>query len=373
MQLFWFTNRSFSDLCSTTQLALANGIIKQGHELSIIGPGPEKTDVKWHHEVIKGSSVRGLQARTLGQKMAIFARNMPINREQKVVVLVHWSLVKYLSNELNKQGISWLIMDRSPPADSGFLAKLQKKVWVNAWNLVDEEYCKGGFVVSKNHHQLVENYCRKKLNNVAILPAGVDLTTFAPSNISPPSKDISFVYHGRIDKNRGILNMTTILQKISMLGHKSKLTLIGEGDAVNAIKKLALNPKGGYDIALYDKMPQRQLAQILSESNFGILPMPHQEVWAVASPLKRSEYLACGLLVFGIDHPGHKLSEAGSEYMGLFSAQEMATKGVDWVIASASSPSLAQAKNSARKYAEQHCSWDNSVYTLVNHLERAVE
>ncbi|MBT3971012.1 MAG: glycosyltransferase family 4 protein [Euryarchaeota archaeon] len=375
MQIYWFTNRSFNDLCSTTQLSLANGIISHGHDLTIIGPGPEKNDVKWNHVVVERSSIRGLQAKTLGKNMAKYVKNIPTNEGQKVVVLVHWSLVKYLCTKLNNREIIWQIMDRSPPADSGILAKLQKKVWEKAWDLTGVGHCKGGFVVSQNHKKLVEKHCGREMNNISILPAGVDLTLFNSSTRTDTQSisNISFVYHGRIDKNRGIIEMVNILQKLSALGHKSKLTLIGKGNAVGMMKKLALKTQGNYEIEIFDAMPQEKLAQKISQSNFGLLPMPYQRVWAVASPLKRSEYLASGLLVFGIDHTGHQLEGAENDFFGLFSQQELATKGTDWVINAATSASLGQAKVRARMYAEEHCSWDCSITILMAHLERAVE
>ncbi|HIG02761.1 MAG TPA: hypothetical protein EYQ53_00035 [Candidatus Poseidoniales archaeon] len=375
MQIYWFTNRSFNDLCSTTQLSLANGIIRHGHDLTIIGPGPEKTGVKWNHVVVERSCIRGLQARSLGKNMAKYVKNISTNKGQKVAVLVHWSLVKYLSTKLNNQDIIWLITDRSLPADSGILAKLQKKVWKKAWDLAGVGHCKGGFVVSQNHKKLVEKHCRREINNISILPAGVDLTLFNPSirTSAQSISDISFVYHGRIDKNRGIIEAVDILQKLSALGHKSKLTLIGKGNAVGVMKKLALKSQNNYEIEIFDVMPQDKLAQKISQSNFGLLPMPCQRVWAAASPLKRSEYLASGLLVFGIDHPGHQLEGAENDFFGLFTQQELATKGTDWVINAATSASLGQAKVRARKYAEENCSWDHSITILINHLERAVE
>ena len=61
------------------------------------------------------------------------------------------------------------------------------------------------------------------------------------------------------------------------------------------------------------------------------------------------------------------------DFFGLFSQQELATKGTDWVINAATSASLGQAKVRARMYAEEHCSWDCSITILMAHLERAVE
>lgn len=382
MQIFWFTNRSFNDLCSTTQLSLANGIYRAGHSLTIIGPGPAKRNVEWQHLVVKRSSVKGLQSHSLGRGMLKIAKEIPLSTNRAVVAIVHWSLAKYLGATLNNRGITWMIMDRSPPADTGLLAKLQKRVWVKAWRMVEREYCKGGFVVSPKHHKMVEKYCKRKLNNIASLPAGVNLDIFTPLSGNSSSETtsaeltkcpISFVYHGRIDKSRGIINMVNILQKTANQSHLSKLTLIGEGNAVEQIKRLARETQPGFKIELFDTMPQEELARTLSLSTFGLLPMPFQEVWAVASPLKRSEYLACGLLIFGIDHSGHQLENTDGSFFGLFSQQELATKGVAWVIENATGTSLDKSKSNARAYAETFCSWDNSVATLIGHLESAFE
>ena len=62
-------------------------------------------------------------------------------------------------------------------------------------------------------------------------------------------------------------------------------------------------------IEVKDKMAQAKVAQEIAACHIGVLPMPNRTAWVLASPLKRSEYLASGLCVFGVDHEGHRLGQ----------------------------------------------------------------
>ena len=111
-----------------------------------------------------------------------------------------------------------------------------------------------------------------------------------------------------------------------------------------------------------ESLPQEKLANLLSTYDVGLLPMPEDKVWNLASPLKRSEYLASGMVVCGIDHTGHQLSESG-EWLKLSSQEEFITKTVSW-IRSLTRDSLSKLQIESRNYAEKNLSWSHSIDTL---------
>ena len=90
--------------------------------------------------------------------------------------------------------------------------------------------------------------------------------------------------------------------------------------------------------------------------------MPDHKVWSLASPLKRSEYLASGMIVCGIEHAGHHFDDSG-DWLLLSSQKDFITKTVDW-IKTLDRETLSALQNESRKYAEENLSWSHSVDAL---------
>ena len=96
--------------------------------------------------------------------------------------------------------------------------------------------------------------------------------------------------------------------------------------------------------------------------------MPDTPVWSIASPLKRGEYLASGLLVYGLDHAGHRLENTSEDWFRLSPMEDFHDKAIEWL----SALTEAEAKKSsqlARAYAENNCSWKKSVEALESVLQ----
>ena len=125
-------------------------------------------------------------------------------------------------------------MDRSPPADPSIFGKLQWRHWKRAWSMVDKGVFSDGFVVSEAHANFAGKYCRRR-NCIHVLPAGVDTELFQPVSKLTDLEAPSFVYHGRLDKHRGVLALPLLVQRLRSSGKEATLTLIGEGDAVRGL------------------------------------------------------------------------------------------------------------------------------------------
>ena len=91
--------------------------------------------------------------------------------------------------------------------------------------------------------------------------------------------------------------------------------------------------------------------------------MPDTPVWSLASPLKRSEYLASGLMVYGIDHAGHRLEDTSGDWFRLSPMEDFHEKAIQWLSALGEAEAK-KSSQSARTYAEDHCSWEKSVEAL---------
>ena len=341
MKIAWASSRVLrSELCSTTQINLANGLANRGHEVRFYSPGKSDSD-SFHHVPIKQSKFRGFQASSVSTHL--MSRIEELNKAD--VVLVDWTLSKLVSR-MKKPVI---LMDRSPPANRGVLASLQWRFWKKSWRSAVK-----GTVVSQKHLDFVIDKISKDDSSIKILPAGVDLDLFRPLEKAGP---IKLVYHGRVDVHRGVMSLPMILAGLHSQGVEATLHIHGTGDALARLKNIDME---GLEVT--EAIPQEELASKLGAYDVGLLPMPEDKVWNLASPLKRSEYLACGMIVCGIDHSGHQIESSG-DWLKLYSQKDFIKNTVSWV-KSLDRESLHSLQKDSRKYAENNLSWSHSVDAL---------
>ena len=173
--------------------------------------------------------------------------------------------------------------------------------------------------------------------------------------------------HGRLDKNRGILLLPILIQKLIKTGEDAKLLLIGEGDAWSKLHSIV---QTNDNIVLKKSVPITEIASLVRHCDVGLLPMPESGVWTLASPLKRSEYAASGLAILGIDHSGHRLEGGEVEWMKLVNQEQFLAEGINWLKMLANDNSkLEQLKLQSRQYAEENMSWSHSVDALEKVLK----
>lgn len=357
MRITWFTGRSLSDLCSTTQIGLATGLVRLGHDVTIInGDADQSPDGQpWNHIPLNTSGVRGLQSKILGRAMRkwmIGNQSIPIG-----FAIVDWKIAGSVVPSLERQKAPWILMDRSPPADSNIFARLQWPSWKRAWRFVRHSDMGRGCVVSNQHGLFVEQQTGCQTEKITVLNAGVDLELFKPAK---KAEALTLVYHGRVDANRGVLALPMLQQKARSKGIDCKLVVIGEGDAFEGLKRIA---EGDDSFEVIPTMSQEKLAECLGKTHIGLLPMPETKIWRIASPLKRSEYMASGLLVFGIDHDGHRINSDQAEWMRLVPQYDFHTEGCNW-LEDLTHERITHLSTLSRDYAEKHLSWEKSILTL---------
>ena len=150
-------------------------------------------------------------------------------------------------------------------------------------------------------------------------------------------------------------------QKLRHENIETQLLLIGKGDAFQVLEKISQNDDY---LKVISTLPQEELAQKIAKAHIGLLPMPNSKVWALASPLKRSEYAASGLMIFGIDHQGHRFeNEIQPKWTKLVYQEDFHIDGVEW-IQSLSKEQLLSYSSDARKFAEENLDWVHSVRVL---------
>ena len=353
--MLWLTGRSMNDLCSTTQRALVRGLLERGMVVTFVN-ADRTVDLGgegFTHVSLPNQARRGLQARTLGRAMQAW---LVANPPGEVVAVVEWRIARWVVAELERQGIAWTLMDRSPPADAGLFGRLQWRGWKAAWKAAARSGAPG-FVVSKAHQTFVEQ--KTGYVNSTVLQAGVDLKLFKPQAKRPTT---TMVYHGRLDRHRGVLACAMLAQKTRLEGLEVDVLFVGEGNLMAPLSALA---QANEFIHVHGTLPQSELADLLGTCHLGLLPMPKRTVWALASPLKRSEYLASGLPVFGIDHDGHRLDGVDDAWFTLVPQEDFHLDGLEVL------KTLANQSNhedGPRAYAEKHLGWSSTVGDFANVL-----
>ncbi|MGB2029986.1 MAG: glycosyltransferase family 4 protein [Candidatus Poseidoniaceae archaeon] len=372
MRILWASVRDLgADLCATTQRALVKGLAEHGHAVAFVGPGETPVSIEGvDHRPIEVRARSGRRSRAIAHAIAARWEDFP----SPDVVLVEWPLLRHLLRAGVLAGIPWMLVDRSPPADAGFLARVHWFVWRRAWRLAAKAGRKHagpvGTVVSEAHARRVRSFTKLDAERVVVLQAGVDLRRFLPGpERRSTERTLHLVYHGRLDRNRGVLVLPMLHQKAKNAGLDVTLTLIGEGDALGALKRMA---KGSDDVHVLGRLPQDEVAHRLGTSHLGLLPMPEHRAWSLASPLKRSEYLASGLMVAGIDHDGHRLS-GETPFMHLFAKEEFHDGIVDLLKRMERDATVyVEGKRAARRYADDHLGWAHSVEALHTAIEGSV-
>lgn len=360
MNIFWFSGRSLEDLCSTTQVALASGLVNRGHKLTFVNPDPEgsHTNRPWNHQSIPSRAPLGLQSKILGRNMKSWFTSKVVDGPS--VALVDWRIANAIVPLLRKRNIPWILIDRSPPADKGLLSILQWPSWKRSWKLAMKGNSSCGCVVSEAHRNFVIHKTGAHTESIVTLPAGVDLEQFQSGD---RFEKLTLIYHGRLDRHRGVMALPMLLRKSQSLGIDAELILVGVGDAFSGLQAIAENDAS---IKLKPSLPQKELAKLLSHCHVGLLPMPERKVWTIASPLKRSEYAASGLLIFGIDHAGHRFTtdeELG--WMNLVPQDEFHDAGGKWLAHVQDSDFEALSRKS-RMFAEKNLAWERTVEALDN-------
>jgi len=375
LKFYWCTTRHFrGDLCATTQVAIINELLSVGHEVTILGPDLPADAYAWTHVQLNQSSVKGRKASSLAKNMRNHLKEINLD---DCVLLIDWALVKLLSSLAEKCGARWICIDRSPPADANLFAKMQQHIWKKAWKLVasslrDNRGCIGGTVVSNAHQKLIMNKFSIKEDSLCILHAGVNNQLFQPTNRTKLEPPINMVYHGKMDRHRGILKLILLLDALENNGIKAELNLIGSGDLDAHLTNLSSSK---LNLKFHGSVHHSEIPNKLQESQIGLLPMPNLPVWTISSPLKRSEYISSGLLVLGIEHTGHQLPINTEEtgWYKLFDQQTFVDDSVKQIRQWIDDGNFAELSQRARMYAKTNLDWGTTIQSLVDLVESLEE
>ena len=313
--------------------------------------------------------MKGRKASSLSKSMRTYLQNI---EDDTCILLIDWTLVKHLSSLVEARGMRWVCIDRSPPADANIFARFQRTVWKKSWRLVASSLrrksgCIGGTVVSVAHRELIMSQFSIEQEMLCIIHAGVDTRLFQPTNRRSLESPIRMVYHGKMDRHRGILKLILLLDALEKCGIEAELNLIGSGDLDQHLTNLSQSKP---NLEFHGSIPHSKMPAKLSEYHVGLLPMPNLLAWTISSPLKRSEYVSSGLLVLGIDHQGHSLPTIPKEngWYKLFNQESFVDDSVKQIQQWVEEGKFSELSLKARQYAESALDWNITTQPLVELL-----
>jgi len=362
MNIMWITGRNLKkDLASSTEIGLFNALVKMGHKVTIFSPSKINNSKIRDFINFNYYDINGLRTISGQYFLKNKIRNSDIITNVTDIAIVDWRYVAATSKLLEEKNIPWLIIDRGPPAYSGFFSKIQKIMWKRAWKK-SSEHSSGGLVVSEGHKIKVSRYSSPI--KVEVINAGIELELF--NQKSKEIKDIiKIIYCGRIDRNRGVLKIIELIEKKNLISIPSEIHIIGEGDCSKIFKNRSLVEK---DLIFHGKLNRNEVYKIMDSCHIGIMPMPNKEIWRIASPLKLTEYAASGLIIIGNEHEGNRFEGKIHDWSKLQIGEDWVNLSIDEInkiIKCGNSKNLSKnAKISSKNY-----SWESQAEKIIRFVE----
>ena len=318
MKILWLSGRNMgSDLASSTELNLCEGMSSHGHDVKLISPGIVESDLFQHTSVKLGRTVGVQGFLTSWRIKKLLEMEEKDAFEESDIILIDWRLVVHLRSAL--KGRKWAIIDRGPPARSGrFGFKMRRELFMNIHKLVWKKAWKnaaldsvGGFVVSDQHSRLVREYIGHELS-LATINSGSKKQTKLASDRYDPLECLKLCYSGTLDKKRGVDRILTLGQELANEGIKYTITILGEGDCADDFERIS---KVDDSYCFLGKLAHEDAFEVMSSNHVGIMPMPEKAIWKIASPIKLAEYASSGMAIIGPDHEGNHLNLEGNWIM----------------------------------------------------------
>lgn len=183
----------------------------------------------------------------------------------------------------------------------GFTIKDQVWKIITKIALIYNKYFQTGVTV-------ITNQLAKKVNQISgtkeigVWSSGCSIPANAELPFIPQLEKIKYLnnksfvvlYHGSLNKNRGLLNAIEGIGMAWEKGLNIHFVLIGKGPDEKELQK-AIFEKGYSDcISIFPPVPGEQMFEIIKYSKLGIMTYPNIEYWAYNYPIKLAEYLSMG-------------------------------------------------------------------------------
>lgn len=188
--------------------------------------------------------------------------------------------------------------------------------------LMTKIYLRSELIVTVTQ-SVADSLSLRGINNARIVPNGADAAVFRPYDREPNRQKLGIgkdyfiiVYNGKIGEYYRLdVAIHALAELEKEIREKVKLLMVGAGPDLPKIMAMAK------DLDLEDnvvylgvKENRKELAEIISVSDVGIIPYDDNPLWKSALPAKFFEYCACGVPVIATIFEDSILSRMLREY-----------------------------------------------------------
>ena len=125
MKLLWITHRRRDELSAKSRSGISKALKTRGWEIQFMSPDGDFR--------VERSAMIGRGHRSFTRSVSSNLSSMALDLFN--VAIVEWTAVEGSAVALNKAGVPWIIMDRSPPVSVGIAGWIQRKQYKRAWDI----------------------------------------------------------------------------------------------------------------------------------------------------------------------------------------------------------------------------------------------
>jgi len=288
---------------------LANMLAKLGHDVTILTPNLEWTGPKYNPNINSGINVIKVETPSRSN-LKIASRRCFSNMKEKgiglgkenkfefILTIFHpFHLVPKAAVACGKElGIPVIVkIDDAVYQKARGIKSIQRKIEqiYNAKTLQDSTRV---LVSNQNTMDLVNSFYDVPMNNMSIIPNGVDLSRYHSENTQ--SKEI--IFSGAMYDHRGIDMLLNAVPNIIKKVPDAKVILLGDGPEFEKLQEISIQKNISENVDFKGWIDREEIHKYLSQAEIGIGPLRLTSVTKNALPIKVLEYMASSLPVIAM-------------------------------------------------------------------------
>jgi glycosyltransferase involved in cell wall biosynthesis len=138
-------------------------------------------------------------------------------------------------------------------------------------------------------------------------PDGANIQLFKPNHYPKADKAPTFVYIGAIARIRRLEVLINAMEKFCKNYSNAKLFMVGYGNDVNRLKRLAKEKQLDKNIIFTGNVDYEVVPHYINKAHIALCPIPPFFHYKLSSPLKLYEYMSCGRpVIANKEIPAHR-------------------------------------------------------------------
>ena len=283
---------------------IVNKLAELGNDVTVLTP-----EIDWNGEIyepkinpnvevirVKIPSRSNIKVAARRCKSNMKAKGFEICTEKNfdfIFTIFHpFHLVPKAAVECAKQlGIPSIVkVDDAVYEKSSGLKSIQRKIEkiINGRTLRDANHV---LVSNEQTEKIVNQVYNVSVDNISILPNGVDLSMFYPTKKDP----YKIVFSGAMYHHRGLDILLEAAPKIINEIPNVKFVLIGSGNELEKLKEISTKKNLDANMEFKGWIKRDEIPQNISDASIGIGPLRLTDVTEGALPIKVLEYMASSL------------------------------------------------------------------------------